>query len=200
MKIAITGSNSGVGQALCQQLQSHDLVELTREQLDLGNIDHVLSYSIGNVDMLINCAGTDVGGKIDFANHRTNAIVETLTVNLLAPVILTQKALKNNSKCRIVNITSTNNRRYYANNLVYSLSKQSLSEFGNMLTVDYPNVDLLEIRLGLTKTNFNQARYKLEPNRFDDVYVNQHLTVDQVAVKILGVLFDPSVKFIEISP
>jgi short-subunit dehydrogenase len=200
MNIVITGTSSGVGQALAHHLCDHTVVALTRDQLDLGNINHVLNYSMDAVDLLINCAGTDVGGKIDFVNHRTNSIVNTMTVNLLSPVILTQKALKNNAKCRVVNITSTNNRRYYANNLAYSLSKKALEEFGNMLKVDYPDVDLLEIRLGLIKTNFNQARYEFEPERFDDVYVNQHLTVDQVVVKILDVLFDSSVKFIEVSP
>jgi short-subunit dehydrogenase len=200
MNIVITGTSSGVGQALAHHLCDHTVVALTRDQLDLGNIDHVLNYSMGAVDLLINCAGTDIGGKIDFVNHHNDAIVKTMTVNLLSPVILTQKALKNNAKCRVVNITSTNNRRYYANNLAYSLSKKALEEFGNMLKVDYPDVDLLEIRLGLIKTNFNQARYKFEPERFDDVYVNQHLTVDQVVVKILDVLFDSSVKFIEVSP
>jgi short-subunit dehydrogenase len=200
MKILLTGSSGGIGQALSKRLRSHEITEVSRSTLDLGCIDQVLSYRTGNVDMLINCAGTDIGGKIDFVNHRDHMVAQILTVNLLAPVLLTQKVLKDNPQCRIVNITSTNNKRYYANNLAYSLSKLSLGNFGDMLAVDYPDIDLLEVRLGLTKTNFNTARYAEDSNRFVDIYTNQHLSADWAAEKIHSVLFDSTVKFIEISP
>lgn len=200
MKIAITGSSSGVGLGLCSALCNHDLVKLSRAELDLSDTQAVINYSLEPVDMLINCAGTDIGGKIDFIHHRDQNVVSILNTNLLGPMLLTKKALLANSKCKIVNITSTNNNRYYQNNLAYSLSKLSLSSFGNMLSVDYPDVQLLEVRLGLTKTNFNNSRYSQEPNRFDDVYKNKHLTVDQVSQQIADVLFDNRIKFIEISP
>jgi short-subunit dehydrogenase len=200
MKILLTGASSGVGKCLAQKLCNHELTDLGRSELDLGCVEQVLAYTPGYVDMLINCAGTDIGGKIDFVHHRTHMIAQILTVNLLAPVLLTQKVLRENPQCRIVNITSTNNKQYYANDLAYSLSKLALSNFGNMLAVDYPNIDLLEVRLGLTKTNFNTARYAKDPDRFRDIYVNRHLSADQAAEKIHSVLFDSTVKFIEISP
>jgi hypothetical protein len=68
-----------------------------------------------------------------------------------------------------------------------------------MLKIEYPDVQYLEVRLGLTKTNFNNNRYRYNPDRFNDVYANSHLTVDQVADRILDVLFDSSVKLIEVS-
>ena len=75
-----------------------------------------------------------------------------------------------------------------------------MSEFGTMLKVDYPDVDYLEIRLGLTKTNFNQNRYCNDPNRFVDIYQNTHLTVVQAVDLMMPAIFDSSVKFIEIAP
>ena len=75
-----------------------------------------------------------------------------------------------------------------------------MANFGSMLKIEYPDVQYLEVRLGLTKTNFNNNRYRHNPKRFDDVYANKHLTVDQVADRILDVLFDSSVKVIEVSP
>jgi short-subunit dehydrogenase len=199
--IAITGTTSGVGKELWQRLgYKHTIIRINRDTLDLSDISAVSGYITQPVDMLINCAGTDRGGKIEFAKQDPSSIVDILNTNLIAPVLLSQKVLRANPKCKIVNITSTNNKRYWPNNLAYSLSKKALSDFGSMLQVDYPDVSYLEIQLGLTKTNFNQNRYVGYEERVDDVYVNPHLTAEAAVEKILGVLFDPAVKFIEISP
>ena len=201
MRIAITGTSSGIGRELSNQLRKdHNVVCVTRNELELSNIDAVTNYNMSTVDMLINCAGTDCGGKIAFAEQDTISIVNILTTNLLSPIVLAQKALKLNPVCKIVNITSTNNKQYWPNNLAYSLSKKALSEFGRMLQVDHSAVNYLEIQLGLTKTNFNQNRYVGHEDRFDDVYRNAHLTPDSAVKRILPVLFDNTVKFIEISP
>jgi short-subunit dehydrogenase len=199
MNIFLTGGTSGVGLALTTLLNNHNVIAPSRQELDLSNIDAVSSYVMPHCDMLINCAGTDVGGKVDFVQHQPELVLEIMTVNLLAPVLLSQKALAN-PLCKIVNITSTNNNRYWPNNLAYSLSKNSLEDFGNMLRLDYPAVRYLEFRLGLTKTKFNVNRYREHPERYNDVYTNPHLTTDQVAEKLVHVMFDDAVKFIEVAP
>ena len=199
MKIVITGTASGVGSELTKKLQHHNVTALTRKKLDLSDINSVINYDLGMCDMLINCAATGIGGKIDFVNHKSCDIVDIITTNVLSPVLLSKQALTNNSHCKIVNITSTNNNRYYPGDLAYSLSKQTLANFGAMLKIEYPDVRYLEVRLGLTKTNFNNNRYRHNPERFSDVYTNKHLTVDQVADRILDVLFDSTIKTIEIA-
>lgn len=202
MNIAITGTSSGIGQELNNQLskKNNKIISITRDILELSNINAVANYNIDKLDMLINCAGTDQGGKIGFSSQETNSISNILTTNLLAPILLSHKALKLNSECKIVNITSTNNKQYWPNNLAYSLSKKALSEFGKMLQVDHPSIKYLEIQLGLTKTRFNQNRYVGCEERFNDVYCNPHLTPAEVVERILPVLFDDTIKFIEISP
>lgn len=202
MNILITGSSSGVGEGLMLSLsKTHDVIGLTRNDLDLSNITNVATFNMPHVDMLINCAGTDIGGKIEFTKHNTNEVVTIINTNLIAPVLLSQKALQINSNCKIVNITSTNNIKYYPNNLTYSLSKKSLESFTNMLRVEYPSIDILEVRLGLTKTNFNHNRFKGHEERYNDIYyVNKHLKVEDVVTKIEEVLFNDEVTFIEIAP
>jgi short-subunit dehydrogenase len=200
MKILITGASSGVGQSLLKRLSHHNVSGLSRADLDLSNIPAVINYNIEQYDMLINCAATGVGGKVDLINHDVNDAVEILNVNLISPVLLSKKALQKNIHCKIVNITSTNNNRYYPNDLIYSLSKKALEEFGNMLRIEYPSVDLLEVRLGLTKTNFNNNRYAKYPERYVDVYQHPHQTTDHAVDKIVSVLFDKSIKIIEVSP
>jgi short-subunit dehydrogenase len=201
MKILLTGSSSGLGEELYSILATHHEVHAPkRDTLDLADPTSVLNYPDLSYDVLINCAGTDIGGKIDFINHQPKFVENILQTNFVSPVLLTQKILKNNLNCKIVNITSTNNNRYWPNDLAYSLSKKSLEIFGQMLLVEYPTVPYLEVRLGLTKTNFNHNRYTNDQDRFFDVYLNKHLTSTEVAEKIVDILFDNSVKYIEISP
>jgi short-subunit dehydrogenase len=199
MNITITGTNSGVGEYLALRLRENHIVNcITRDSCNLSKpISDIL---VTACDMLINCAGTGVGGKIDFVNHRPEDILEIMHVNLLAPMELTRQALKQNKNCKIVNITSTNNNRYYPNDLAYSLSKRGLAEFGSMLNVEYPEVKILEIQLGLTATKFNANRYKKEPDRYQEIYHNRHLTIEQAGDMILSALFNDNIKFLEVSP
>lgn len=200
MKIFLTGSTSGVGQALFDLLSLDHTVEAPpRTQLDLANLDQVNSIDV-NCDLLINCAGTGLGGKQPFVDHPVKDIVDIVNTNLVAPMLLTHNALKNNPCCKIVNVTSTNNNRYWPNDLAYSLTKKSLSDFGHMLRIEYPECRVLEVRLGLTKTNFNQARYQHDPERYQELYHNPCLMPEYVANRIVDVLFDDRIKFIEIAP
>ena len=158
MRIAITGTNSGIGAALVSELNAMEVISINRSQVDLSDIAAVSLYAMPNVDMLINCAGTGRGGKTTFSKHDPKCVVEILNTNLIAPVLLSQKALTLNPKCKIVNITSTNNRQYWGNDLAYSLSKQGIANFGDMLRVEYPDTDILEVRVGLKKTNIKTNR------------------------------------------
>lgn len=200
MKIAITGAGNGLGLELCKQFSDHEVIAITRQQLDLSDIDAVLNYDLVVCDVLINCAGTGVGGKTDFVNHRPDLVVEIVNTNLMAPLLLSQKALRANPNCKIVNITSTNNNRYYKNDLAYSLSKQALANFGAMLRVEYDHVNYLEVRLGLTKTNFNNSRYKFDQDRFQDIYINNHLTAESAAKQIAPAVLSKHIKFLEVAP
>jgi short-subunit dehydrogenase len=200
MKILLTGSSSGIGKSLKNILQAdHTVIAPSRSELDLSLVKSVHSIDI-ECDILVNCAGTGIGGKRPFVDHCNTDIIDIFNVNLIAPVLLSQRALQKNSQCKIVNITSTNNNHYWPNDLVYSLTKKSLADFGNMLKIDHPDCCLLEVRVGLTKTNFNSARYQNDAERYQDIYANPHLTADTVANKIVDILFDNRVKYIEISP
>jgi short-subunit dehydrogenase len=202
MNILITGSASGIGQALHKQLSvNHKVFAPTRDELDLSDTQQILNYQLASYDMLINCAATGRGGKIDFVDHQSQAVIEIINTNLVAPMLLSKRVLSNDPGCKIINITSTNNNRYYGNDLVYSLTKKSLADFGTMLKIDYPMLRYLEVKLGLTRTKFNQSRYRDEPDRFIDIY-QQHLCLepDAVADRIVSVLFDDTIKILEISP
>jgi len=200
MKILLTGSSSGIGKSLKDILQvEHTVIAPLRSELDLSSLQSVQAIDV-DCDILVNCAGTGIGGKLPFVDHRHTDIVDIFNVNLISPVLLSQRVLQKNPQCKIVNITSTNNNHYWPNDLVYSLTKKSLADFGKMLKTDHPDCRVLEVRVGLTKTNFNSARYQNDPERYQDIYVYPHLDADTVANKIVDIMFDDRVKYIEISP
>jgi short-subunit dehydrogenase len=116
MKLLLTGASSGVGKELFKILSPNHKVDApARHQLDLSNTQSVTDYVQKSYDMLINCAGTDVGGKTDFINQSVASINEILQVNFLSVVLLTHRVLNINPNCKIINITSTNNNRYWPN-------------------------------------------------------------------------------------
>jgi short-subunit dehydrogenase len=199
--IVITGSNSGIGHELYKILSQHNtVIGLTRNDCDLDDITSVINYTLPHCDILINCAAHDLGGKVAFCEHETINLAKIFNTNLLAPTILTQKALRNNTQTKIVNITSTNNNRYYGNDLVYTLTKKALSDFTAYLKVDYPHIAALEVIVGLTKTNFNTNRHKAKHKPIDDLYSAPHLSPQNVANKIVDIIFDNSITKIEIIP
>lgn len=201
MDVIITGSFGGIGQALLQELTPyHQVIPYSRDTLDLDDIDQVMRHDLPRCDILVNCAGHDIDGKKPWLQHDPNYWNRILNTNLIAPMILSHRCLVKNPQSKIVMITSTNCNQYWPNDLAYSLSKTSLAEFGRLLRIDHPNTKYLEIRLGLTKTNFNRRRYSIDPDRFSELYHNIHLTAHQVATKIAAVLMDDSIKFLEISP
>lgn len=202
MKILLTGSSGGLGKELAKLLAiDHVLLCPCRKTLDLSCNQSIMTYANNlSVDMLINCAGTGIGGKIDFARHDALDIDTIMRVNLLGVVMLTHFVLNTNPQTKIVNVTSTNNNRYHVNDLAYSLTKHALSTFSEMLRVEYPDLSVLEVRLGLTRTGFNTNRYAKEPNRYQDIYHHKHLMPDTAAKKIVEHLFDSTIKFVEISP
>jgi len=198
MEVAITGTSSGVGKCLSTLLKAtHNVFELTRNACDLDYPDRIESLPF--VDMLINCAGHDLGGKVPFSSHNTLDWQKIISANLVSPMTLSQLAIRKNSEVIIVNITSTNNDKFWPGDLVYSLSKKALEDFGNMLSQEHPNVTVKEVRLGLTKTNFNNNRHKPNHKSIDNLYDNQHLLPEDVAEEIYHFIFSAD-KFLRLAP
>ncbi len=172
--VLVTGTTSGIGKELVILLKPHyDVIELNRTELDLAVQDDVLNYEMPVVDILVNCAGHDHGGKVPFKEHHINHILSIMNTNLIAPMLLTRKAFEKNRFLRVINVTSTNIEHYWRDDLTYTLSKKALSEFGSLL--DLEGVQVQELCPGLTKTNFNKSRHKWGHKRIDDLYDNHHL-------------------------
>ena len=188
MKYLITGTTSGIGKAVKQQLQSHEIFEINRADVDLNEPELVKSINLPVVDYAILNAGHDMGGGVPFTEHDPNSIQKILNCNLVSNVLLTQKLLKNNPDTVIVFITSTNVNKQYPNDLAYNLSKLGLKNLYDLIKIDYPESKVKEARIGLTKTEFNNNRHKVNHKPINDLYAMKHMTTENVAESILYLL------------
>lgn len=192
MDIIVTGSNSGIGKNIVNQLSDHNVYKFSRKTHDMDLLGVYKNCIIPRCDILFNVAGHDLGGKIDFLNHDYDRWVKILNTNLVNTMHLTQRVLQLNTNAVIVNVTSTNVDQYYPNDLVYSLSKTALSTFTDYLRIEYPDKsnNFKEVRLGLTKTNFVKNRHKENHIPVIDLYsMYDHLLPENAAEQIVDFAF-----------
>lgn len=189
MKVLITGTTSGIGSHI-HKFADWDIVHLNRDTVDFDYPDRIWSGHVPKVDVVINNAGHDMGGKVMFADHAFDSWQRIINTNLVSAMRITQLAIQKNPDLTVVNITSTNLDRYWGNDLVYTLTKAALLEFGKMLMVDYPSVTVKEVRLGLTRTEFNANRHKPGHKPMDDLYGDECLDPFLVASKIVDFVND----------
>lgn len=156
MKVAITGTTSGIGKCLAEKFSHCDVVPYNRPLHDLLQDECLDAIDLSGFDLLINNAGADYNRK-NFNTHYVDWKA-TIKINLIVPMYLTQKFIQQNTTGIVVNITSTGSVLTPTTNstIYYRTSKVALKHYTNEVNQTHSNFRIIDIEPGKTQTNFTQ--------------------------------------------
>ena len=161
-KIIITGTSSGIGKAIKEELKEFEIIEICKScGFDLRDIELIKNLKFENVKGIIHNAGVGYFGQ--FEDIKLSQIEEMINVNFLSPMILTKNHLKDIKKNRgfIINISSISATMPAKFGVVYSATKAALRQFGFSLfeEVRKSGVKVTTILPDLTLTNFHNNTF-----------------------------------------
>ena len=149
-KVLLTGGSRGIGKAIRNKfLNENYIVEAPdRKDLDLSSLESVQNYCKTNkqryFSVIINCAGIN---KINLIETLDDAeLLQTLQVNLIAPVILLRTfaaKMRQNNYGRIVNIGSIWGEVSKPGRGAYSATKHGLHGITNTLALELASYNVL---------------------------------------------------------
>lgn len=217
----VTGAGTGIGRAIARALhqQGFDILAVGRRteplealRADLGERIEFASADVGDpasvrdlatrwtgIDVLINNAGSDVGGRQPFiegnmedwgATIRTNV---TGVINLCAAFAPGMVAKGSGT---IVNIGSSVANRSYAGSAVYASSKAAVHMFTDCIRAELhqTGVRVVEIQPGLVRTDFDLVRKRGDGEAASAFYDGwgSYLSCEDIAKATLFALSQPS--------
>ena len=220
----VTGASSGIGAAtattlarrgwrvVCSARRADRLAEhvgtlgsgaiaVMLDVADATSVDTLLERlpdGWKTIDVLVNCAGHDVGGRHRFDIGSMAEWARTIETNAIGTMRVTHAVLPgmlNRARGHIVNIGSTSSVNAYAGGAAYVASKFALNGFTKSILADYrgKGVRVTHIMAGLTRTNFVESRLHGDKLGADEFYGSFPVTLepDDIARAILYAIEQP---------
>jgi len=157
-KVLITGTSSGLGKHLALKFEKEGYSVFRhngRKHYDLCDKESVLRLAndAKGVSILINNAAIACPGK-ELSLYSDNEIVKMISVNLIAPILLTHCLLS--SLTNIININSMVGLEIKKLRTLYSATKWGLRGFSQSLKAENKNISVLDVYSTNIKTSPNR--------------------------------------------
>lgn len=150
------------------------------------------------VEILVNNAGHDAGGRRPFHEGTADQWADIIETNVVGLVRVTRAligGMRDRNRGHIVNIGSIAGTRPYATGTLYSASKHAVHGFSESLRLDYVDtgIRVTEIMPGLVKTDFafNRSGDAARAEQFYQDF-GIHLDPDDVARSVVFALQQPA--------
>jgi len=201
--VLVTGASSGIGaaiaeavvrqgwrvvcaarrverlQALVDQLGSAALALPldVRDKASVASIGQRLPEGWRQIDVLVNSAGHDIGGRQRFDQGSMDDWTDTIDTNLLGAMRVTHAVVPGmlaRRRGHIVNISSIFALEAHAGSSSYCTSKYGLNGFSKAILDDYRNqgVRVTQILPGVARTDFSDTRWHGDQAKVDAFYAN----------------------------
>jgi NADP-dependent 3-hydroxy acid dehydrogenase YdfG len=156
MKIVITGTTSGIGQATKELLEKngHEVISFNRPNFDLHQLDQLNNIDLQGIDILINNAGHDLG-RHNFLDAPYPGWLNVMKCNQLAPMLLTQLFVRQNTKGIVIFMT-THFDQGSIHGGAYHIAKAGLKFFIEMIRRENKNFRFVDFSLGRIKTKMRE--------------------------------------------
>ena len=221
--VLVTGASSGIGEAICRLLVSHQYKVIgaarNAEKLqalggELGSLFHALVLDVSDaasvielinrlpeklrpIDVLVNNAGHDVGGRRSFEQgsaQQWSDIIETNVQVLMRVTHVVIDAMLERGHGHVINLGSIAGLKPYATGAAYVASKYAVHGFSESLRLDYAGrgIRVSEIMPGLVRSDFAHQRLgdEAKAEAFYDSY-EQSLSPEDIAQTVLFALQQP---------
>jgi short-subunit dehydrogenase len=161
MKIFLTGSSSGIGQATKELLQNnHEVVAPFRSDFDLEDFQCIENTDFSSYDVIVNCAGANMGAWQGWHKNSWQNQSRHVAVNFTAPLLMAKQYTQQRSHGHFVYVTSASADDPIAYNIFMVAGKAALRYSIDAVKKDYPNFIFTEICPGKTRSNMLKQNYQ----------------------------------------
>ena len=227
MKFFITGTTSGLGSSLQQQLlnSSDEIVVLNRKKIDIENIDEIQISNLKNISEIISSLSDNMSiikdvsvcilnagtlGQIENAvDINSSSLLDSFQINCLSNKVIVDFLLKNSECKTFIYISSGASSKAYTGWLEYCSTKSFSDAMFRVYAKENLNKIFVSVSPGAIDTKMqNQIRNSSieeypDMKKFVDIFGNNMLrspfdAADKLLKKINDITLEDSGSFIKI--
>ena len=172
MRAIVTGAHGGIGSAIVELFQSKgvDVIGVGRKDFNLMKNEEIREFmsKIGDIDILINCAGmNDLAGIEEMSDEKINEMIQVNLISQMTLIKCVIPGMKKNKYGRIVNLSSIWSKFSKERRVMYSVAKAGITG--------------LTVASAVELSKYNILTNAVAPSYVDTVMTSKNNTPEQIA-------------------